>query len=283
MVKNEIPQILLNDGNSIPQIGVGALRIPDDEVAKAIEEAIDVGYRQIDGAAGYFNEKGVGLGLKNIFENSDTTRDDLWITSKVRDSFQGYDKTMECFDQTLRDLGVDYLDMYMIHWPVPEKDLYLETWKAFERLKKDGRVKTIGVCNFLKPYLQRLLDNCEIKPAVNQLEIHPSFQQKDDVQFTRNQNVAVQAYSPMARALDLESQTVIKIAKEIGKTPAQVILRWHIQQNNIIIPKSVHKSRLIENINIFDFELSEEQMDLIYQLDNPDGSMGHDPNIYSYS
>lgn len=282
-MNNIIPEIILNDGNRVDQIGLGVLRIDNETVVDVVYNAIDCGYRHIDGAAGYYNEVGVGQGIHRAISDGLIKREELWVTSKIRDSLQGYDSTLKACQNTLQELNLEYLDMYMIHWPVPQQNLYIETWRAFEKLKKDGLVKTIGVCNFLPEYLQNLLDESQIIPAVNQLEIHPSFQQIDAVNFTKENNIAVQAYSPMARGADLNNQKVLLIGEKYKKTAAQIILRWHIQQGNIIIPKTINKNRMLENLELFDFELSKEEVKIINSLNRDNGSMGHDPHTYSYS
>jgi diketogulonate reductase-like aldo/keto reductase len=275
--------ILLNDGNSIPQIGFGALRIDDDAAEDIIYTAIKSGYRHIDGAAGYYNEQGVGRGIAKALAAGIISREDLWITSKIRDSKQGYNSAFEAVKQTLNDMQLDYLDMYMIHWPVPQQDRYIDTWRAFERLQRDGLVKTIAVSNFLPEYLERLLDNSTVVPAVNQLEVHPSFQQLEATAYTASHGIAVQAYSPLGRGLDLTDLIISQIAQRLQKTAAQIILRWHLQQDRIIIPKASTPARMQENLNIFNFELTDNDMKALTELDRLDGSMGHDPHTYSYS
>jgi diketogulonate reductase-like aldo/keto reductase len=279
----------LNNGLQIPRVGLGVLRVGNEQVSNVVFDAIRAGYRLIDGAAGYENETGVGQGIERAIGELGIARNQLWITSKLRDSMQGYDSTLRAFEQTLSELSLDYLDMYMIHWPVPQKGLYLESWKAFERLHREGRIKALGVCNFLEPYLQNLLEHAEIIPAVNQLEIHPSFQQKEAVQFTKDSKIAVQAYSPIARGLDLNHDLVSCVSKAVSSqyntsiSPAQIILRWHLEKGNLIIPKTTSFERMQQNLQLFNFELTHKQIEQIDSLDSPNGSMGHDPHTYSYS
>lgn len=281
--------IKLNNGLEIPQIGFGLLRLDKDEASEVVYNAIKAGYRHFDSAAGYYNEKEVGLGFKRAFDDGLVKRQDLWITSKIRDSKQGYKSAKVEYQKSLDDLQLDYLDMYMIHWPVPSQNLYIETWKTFEELYNDNKVRSIAVSNFLEPYLDNLLKNCQIKPAVNQLEIHPSFQQKETVKYTKSHNIAIEAYSPIARGKDLGNAEVINIASSLSQqnnvniTDAQIILRWHIQKGHIIIPKTVNPQRMLENLNVFNFELNSQQMLILDALNSLDGSMGHDPHTYSYS
>ena len=277
-----IPLITLHDGTKIPQIGLGVLRIDDEGVVPVVESALEVGYRHIDGAAGYNNEEGVGRALAATGYNTGEKRASLWMTTKLRDSEQGYDSAMRAFDHSLELLQLDYVDMYMIHWPTPFDWRSGETWKAFRTLREDGRVRTLGVCNFMPEHLDRLFDETGEYPTVNQIELHPTWQQRDVVEYCRAHNIAVEAYSPMARGADLANGVVERIAVAHGVTPAQVILRWHIENGTIIIPKSVHAERQRENLDLFGFALTPEEHAQIDALDGPTRA-GHDPMTFTYA
>ncbi|MCJ0930319.1 aldo/keto reductase [Virgibacillus halodenitrificans] len=266
--------ITLNNNLQMPQLGFGVWQVPNDEVTKAVEKAIEVGYRSIDTAKVYENEEGVGKALAN----SNVAREDLFITTKVWNSDQGYEKTLQAFDASLERLGIDYVDLYLIHWPTPEFDDYVETYKALEKIYKDGRAKAIGVCNFNIEHLQRLLDECEVTPAVNQVECHPYLQQPELKEFCAKHNIYLEAWSPLMQGGEvLENATVKQIAEKHKKTAAQVIIRWHLQYENIVIPKSVTPSRIEENFNVFDFELSTEEMNKLKEL-NRNERKGPEPS-----
>ena len=277
-----IPLITLHDGTKIPQIGLGVLRIDDEGVVPVVESALEIGYRHIDGAAGYNNEEGVGRALAATDYNTGEKRASLWMTTKLRDSEQGYDSAMRAFDHSLELLQLDYVDMYMIHWPTPFDWRSGETWEAFRKLREDGRVRTLGVCNFMPEHLDRLFDETGEYPTVNQIELHPTWQQRDVVEYCRAHNIAVEAYSPMARGADLANGVVERIAEAHGVTPAQVILRWHIENGTIIIPKSVHAERQRENLDLFGFALTPEEHAQIDALDGPTRA-GHDPMTFTYA
>ena len=277
-----IPLITLHDGMKIPQIGLGVLRIDDEGVVPVVESALEIGYRHIDGAAGYNNEEGVGRALAATGYNTGEKRASLWMTTKLRDSEQGYDSAMRAFDRSLELLQLDYVDMYMIHWPTPFDWRSGETWEAFRKLREDGRVRTLGVCNFMPEHLDRLFDETGEYPTVNQIELHPTWQQRDVVEYCRAHNIAVEAYSPMARGADLANGVVERIAEAHGVTPAQVILRWHIENGTIIIPKSVHAERQRENLDLFGFALTPEEHAQIDALDGPTRA-GHDPMTFTYA
>lgn len=277
-----IPLITLHDGTKISQIGLGVLRIDDEGVVPVVESALEIGYRHIDGAAGYNNEEGVGRALAATGYNTGEKRASLWMTTKLRDSEQGYDSAMRAFDRSLELLQLDYVDMYMIHWPTPFDWRSGETWEAFRKLREDGRVRTLGVCNFMPEHLDRLFDETGEYPTVNQIELHPTWQQRDVVEYCRAHNIAVEAYSPMARGADLANGVVERIAEAHGVTPAQVILRWHIENGTIIIPKSVHAERQRENLDLFGFALTPEEHAQIDALDGPTRA-GHDPMTFTYA
>ncbi|MFS0674783.1 aldo/keto reductase [Ornithinibacillus sp. 179-J 7C1 HS] len=265
--------VTLNNGLQMPKLGFGVWKVSDDEAEKAVKEAIKVGYRSIDTAMIYKNEEGVGRAIAN----SGVPREELFITTKVWNSDQGYENTLKAFDASLERLGLDYVDLYLIHWPLPNDDLYVETYKALEKLYKDGKVKAIGVCNFNIDHLQRLLDECEVVPVLNQVECHPYLQQPELKAFCKENGIFVEAWSPLMNGKEvLENEVIKEIADAHGKTPAQVILRWHLQYDNIVIPKSVTPSRIAENFNLFDFELSDEDMKKIEGL-NKNYRSGADP------
>lgn len=256
--------IVLNNGVRMPQLGFGVWKIPDDQVTQVLEKAFEIGYRSVDTARIYKNEEGVGRAVAE----SGIPREELFITTKVWNSDQGYENTLNAFEASLQRLGLDYVDLYLIHWPTPKYDQYVETYKALEKLYKDGRVRAIGVSNFDIDHLERILNECEVVPAVNQVECHPYLQQKELKAFCKKHGIAVEAYSPLMNGKDaLQDEVILKIAKKYGKTPAQVILRWHLQEGVIAIPRTVTPSRMEENFRVFDFELSEEDMKEIAALD----------------
>ena len=278
------PMITLSDGNLIPQIGLGVLRIDDEGVTPVVESALEAGYRHIDGAAGYNNEAGVGRALKNAGFTQGENRKNLWVTTKLRDSEQGYDSARKAFDRQLDLLQLDYVDMYMLHWPTPFDWRSGETWKAFDEFRAEGRVRTLGVCNFLPEHLERLHKETGEYPAVNQIELHPTWQQREVVAYCKAHNIAVEAYSPMARGADLNAGdgVIERIARAHGVTEAQVILRWHIENGTIIIPKSVHADRQRQNLDLFGFVLDPDEHAAIDALDGPTRA-GHDPMTFTYA
>lgn len=269
----QVPNITLNDGKTIPQLGFGVWEIPNSSVAKTVVTAIEAGYRSIDTAQGYGNEEGVGQGIVD----SGLPREELFITSKLRTKDQGYDATLKSFMGSLDRLGLDYLDLFLIHWPVPKHDRYSDTWKAFVQLQRDGRIRSIGVSNFLQDHLERIIGDSGVVPAVNQIELHPEFQQRDVRAFHSQHNIAIECYSPLGRGQVLGNDIIGRIAARHGTTPAQVIIRWHVQQELIAIPKSVRPERIKANIDVFGFALDEDDMAAIATLDKSDGKMVGDP------
>lgn len=265
--------VTLNNGLKMPKLGFGVWQVSDDEAEAAVKKAIEVGYRSIDTAMIYKNEEGVGRAIAS----SGVSREELFITTKVWNSDQGYDNTLKAFDESLTRLGLDYVDLYLIHWPMPNDDLYVETYKALEKLYQDGKVKAIGVCNFNIDHLQRLLAECEVPPVLNQVECHPYLQQVELKAFCKEHDIYLEAWSPLMNGKEvLENEVINEIATAHGKTPAQVILRWHLQYDNIVIPKSVTPSRIEENFRVFDFELSADDMRKIEAL-NQNRRNGADP------
>lgn len=273
----QIPFIVLNDRNTIPQLGYGVWKIEDQDASKAVQNAIRTGYRHIDTARIYENEKGVGEGIRN----SGIKRNDLFVTTKVWNADQGYDSTLKACERSLARLGLDYVDLYLIHWPVPERDLYVETWKAMIHLKKEGFIKSIGVSNFRISDLERLINETGIVPVLNQIEMHPAFQQHELRHFHKKHHIATEAWSPLGQGKLLENASLAKIADAHGKTIAQIILRWHIEIGNIVIPKSQSPERMAENFAIFDFSLTEADHETIAKLDKHDGRIGPDPDTFN--
>jgi 2,5-diketo-D-gluconate reductase A len=272
------PSVLLNDGFSIPQIGFGVFQIPEDGAQRAVEEAFEAGYRHIDTAAAYNNEAGVGAAIAA----SGLPRAEIFITTKLRNGEQGRESTLRAFDASRAALGIETIDLYLIHWPSPARDLYVESWKTFEELKGGGGVRSIGVSNFLESHLDRLLAETDIVPAVNQIEIHPTFQQPDVVEHGRARGIAHEAYSPLGQGSDLDSDVVTGIASRLGVTPAQVVLRWHLQNGTILIPKSANRDRMRSNIDILEFALTDEDVASITQLETGH-RIGGDPVTAEWS
>lgn len=274
----QIPDITLNNGVTIPQLGFGTFQVAEDQTQRIVESAIETGYRHIDTAAGYYNEAGVGAAVRA----SGLAREDVFVTTKLRNGDQGYDNALAAFEASRAALDIDYVDLYLIHWPVPTKGLYVETWKAFEKLLADGAVRAIGVSNFLPGHLETLLAETDIVPAVNQIEVHPTFQQRGLVQVSRASGIAVEAYSPLGRGADLESDEVTSIAQAHGVTPAQVVLRWHLQQESIVIPKSNNPERIAANLDVFGFELSDDEIAQITSLEAGNRT-GADPETAEFT
>jgi len=270
---SQVPSITLNNGLEMPQLGFGVWQVPDDEAAKAVAKAIESGYRSIDTAAIYKNEKGTGRAIAA----SGVPRDELFVTTKLWNSEQGYDSTLRAFDASLDKLGLDHVDLYLIHWPVPAKDAYTDTYRAFEKIYADGRAKAIGVSNFHPEHLKRLLDETSVVPVLNQIELHPQLQQAEARAFHAEHGIATEAWSPLGQGKGLlEVPTVVAIAQKHGRTPAQAVLRWHLQTGNIVIPKSVTPSRIEENLDVFGFELDADDLAAFAALDEGK-RLGPDP------
>jgi 2,5-diketo-D-gluconate reductase A len=271
------PSIVLNNGVAIPQLGFGVYQIDPEDVRGVTERALEAGYRHIDTAAAYGNEVGVGEAVRF----SGIARDEIFVTTKLRNAAQGYESTLAAFEQSRRDLGLDVIDLYLIHWPYPMHDRYVESWKAIEKLYSEGAVRAIGVSNFLQPHLDRILAECEIVPAVNQIELHPSFQQADVTAYSVERGIAIESYSPLGQGQDLTGSIVHDLAGRHGKSPAQVVLRWHLQRGFVLIPKSTTTERIKENIDVFDFSLSDDEMAAITGLE-AGSRISADPATFDY-
>jgi 2,5-diketo-D-gluconate reductase A len=270
-----VPTITLDNGVEIPQLGLGVWQIEDDIVTDVVTTAFEAGYRHIDTAAIYGNEAGVGRAIAA----SGLSRDDLFITTKLWNSDQGYDSTLAAFDASLERLGLEYLDLYLIHWQSLKQDKYVDTWKAFEQLYADKRIRAIGVSNFHEPALRRLFDETTIRPAVNQIELHPALPQDELRAFNAENDIITQAWSPLAQG-ELLSQPALKtLADKHGKTAAQVVIRWHLQLGNVVIPKSKTPSRIQENFAVFDFQLDNDDMAAIADLETGVRT-GGDPDVF---
>ncbi|MEY6563717.1 aldo/keto reductase [Streptomyces albidoflavus] len=270
---SKVPPIILNNGVQMPQLGFGVWQVPDDEAFTAVGAALDAGYRSIDTAAAYGNEEGTGKAIAR----SGIPREELFVTTKLWNSDHGYDAALRAFDSSLEKLGLDHVDLYLIHWPLPARDTAVDTYKALEKIYSEGRARAIGVSNFLPEHLERLIDATSIIPAVNQIELHPHLQQRAAREYHAEQGITTEAWSPLGQGKGLlEVPAIVAIAQKHNVTPAQVVLRWHVQLGNVAIPKSVTPSRIVENIDIFSFELDEEDMAAIRAL-NEDRRLGPDP------
>jgi 2,5-diketo-D-gluconate reductase A len=259
----DVPNVSLKDGVEIPQVGFGVFQVPRDETQRAVEDALAAGYRHIDTAAAYRNERGVAAGIAA----SGVPREEIFLTTKLWNTEQGFDSTLAAFDRSIENLDTERVDLYLIHWPVPGRDLFLDTWRAFERIHAEGGARTIGVSNFRIPDLERLAQEAEIQPTINQIELHPLLQQAELRAWHAEHGIATEAWSPLAQGEVLGDDTLVTIAAHHGRSVAQVILRWHLQLGNVVIPKSVTPARVRENIDIFDFELTENDLAAIARLD----------------
>ncbi|MDT0302819.1 aldo/keto reductase [Streptomonospora wellingtoniae] len=268
-----VPDVTLNNGVRIPQLGFGVWQVDGGEVADVVGTALETGYRSIDTAAAYGNEEGVGEALRR----SGLPRDEVFVTSKLWNSDQGYDSTLRAFDASLERLGLEVLDLYLIHWPMPARDTFVSSWKAMERLYAEGRVRAVGVSNFHADHLRRILGEGGLVPTVNQVELHPRLTQQELRRFDKEHDIATEAWSPLGQGQLLQDPTIAKVAEAYGKTPAQVILRWHLQIGNIAIPKSVTPERIRSNFDVFDFELSSGDVETVSGL-NDGQRFGPDPD-----
>lgn len=267
------PSLPLNDGRSIPQLGLGVWRTPADTTAQAVQAALASGYRHIDTAAIYGNEGGVGEGLRA----SGVEREEVFITTKLWNAEQGFDSTLRAFEASMKLLGLDVLDLYLIHWPCPARELYVDTWRAFIRLREEGRVRSIGVSNFEPEHLDRIVQETGVKPALNQIELHPRFQQHRLRSYHATHGIATQAWSPLGQGQLLDDAGIQAIASKHGKTAAQVVVRWHIEMGHVVIPKSVNPGRIAENAGVLDFALDAQDMAAIAKLDQAEGRIGPNP------
>ncbi|MFJ4682299.1 aldo/keto reductase [Streptomyces sp. NPDC091377] len=276
-MSTKVPPIILNNGVEMPQLGFGVWQVPDAEAETAVATALEAGYRSVDTAAVYGNEEGTGRALAA----SGIPREDLFVTTKVWNSDHGYDATLRAFDTSLERLGLEYLDLYLIHWPAPAHDRYIDTYKAFETLYADGRVRAIGVSNFQPEHLERLIGETSVIPAVDQIELHPHLQQHAARAYHAEQGIATEAWSPLGSGKGLlQVPALVAIGQKHNRSPAQIVLRWHLQLGNIVIPKSVTPSRIRENLDVFDFGLDEEDLAAISAL-NEDRRTGPDPATFS--
>ncbi len=276
-----VPNISLNDGNTIPQLGFGTYQIDPQDTVEAVSQALEIGYRHIDTAEMYGNEAEVGEAIRT----SGIDRGEIFVTSKLNNSFHEPGDAREAFDTTLSKLGMDYVDLFLIHWPLPTRfnGDYVSTWQTLEEFHRDGRSRSIGVSNFQPDHLERLASETDTVPAINQIEVHPYFTNDAARRYGQEHGIATEAWSPIAQGGVLDDSTVAQIAEKVGKTPAQVILRWHLQLDHIVFPKSVTPSRMRENFDLFDFELEQDDVDEISALDKgEDGRTGPHPDVFDY-
>ena len=272
---NSVPTITLNDGHTIPQLGFGVFKVEPTETTRIVSDALEVGYRHIDTAAIYGNEEGVGQALAS----SGIDRSELFVTTKLWNDNQGTQSALDAFDESLEKLGLDYVDLYLIHWPTPARDTYVESWKTLAKIRESGRARSIGVSNFLVPHLERIISETDIVPAVNQIELHPAGQQAEVAAFSRQHGIHIEAWGPLGQGKYplLEEPVVTTAAEAHGKTPAQVVIRWHLQTGNIVFPKSNRRERMVENFDVLDFELSNTELATITALERG-GRVGSHPN-----
>ena len=275
MTKSINDCVTLNNGAKMPYFGLGLFQVEDEVVTKTIIDAIDVGYRAFDTAAIYGNEKGSGIG----FKDGAVPREELFITSKLWNTYHGYDSTLKAFEKTMSDLQLEYLDLYLIHWPLPKNKKYVDSWKAMEKLYREGQIRAIGLSNFEPAWIQDILDECEVVPAVNQVECSPYIQQMELHEYCKSNNIRLQSWTPLAQGRVFEDSVLIEIAEKYKKTIAQVVLRWLLQRDIIVIPKTINKERMISNAEVFDFEIEEQDMEMIKTL-NDNTRCG--PNPYDF-
>jgi 2,5-diketo-D-gluconate reductase A len=270
------PTLTLNDGNVIPQFGLGVWQVPNSQAAQVVSHAISTGYRLIDTAAIYENESGTGSGIAQ----GSVAREDLFITTKLWNS--EHRNAPRAFLDSLDRLKLDYLDLYLIHWPKPRQNAYAEAWKALVKLKAEGRVKSVGVSNFTVPHLKRIIDETGVVPSVNQIELHPRFQQNELVEFHAEHGIVTESWSPLGQGTLFDDPDLKQLASKYGKTVAQVVIRWHLDHGFVVIPKSVRPARIDENFDVFDFELEKEDIAKIASLDSRDGRIGPDPDTANF-
>jgi 2,5-diketo-D-gluconate reductase A len=273
-----VPTIRLNNGVEIPQLGFGVYQVPPEDTADAVSTALEIGYRHIDTAEMYGNEKGVGEAVAR----SGIDRGEVFVTSKLNNGFHRRDDALRAFDQSLGDLGFEYLDLFLIHWPLPGIDVdYIETWKAMEEIYASGRCRAIGVSNFQAHHLRRLFSQAQVRPAVNQIEVHPYLTQEELRAFDADHEIVTEAWSPIAQGKVLDDPAIVAIAERLDRTPAQVVLRWHVQRGDVVFPKSVSRQRMQENFELFDFELGTDDMATLTGLDRGERT-GPDPDTFNY-
>ena len=273
------PRLKLRDGNTIPQIGLGLWQVDSELTARVVSEGIKAGYRLIDTAEGYNNEEGVGQAIRE----AEVPRSELFITSKLRNGGHARDLALKSFDETMTKLGIKQLDLFLIHWPIPSRGQYVEAWKTLVELKQQGRIRSIGVSNFNQDHLERIISETGETPVINQIELHPGFQQRDKRDFHTQHDIKIESWSPLGSGRALDDATLGEIAKKHGRSVAQVIIRWHLQEELIVIPKSTHKDRIEQNLAVLDFELDAADLQKIRGLDNPrSGRIGSDPAKASF-
>jgi 2,5-diketo-D-gluconate reductase A len=271
------PIVRLNSGTSIPQLGFGVFQVPPEETADVVTEALQAGYRHIDTAAMYRNEAGVGKAVAS----SGLPRDAVYVTTKLNNNAHGRDEARRAFDESLARLAMDYVDLYLIHWPLPAQDRYVETWRALIELYRDGQARAIGVSNFQPAHLRRIIDETAVVPAVNQIELHPYLVQEELRSLHAEHGIATEAWSPLARGGELlRDPAITSLAEKYGRTPAQIVIRWHLQLGNVVFPKSVTPARIAENFDVFDFELADDDITSITEL-NRDARTGPDPDHFN--
>jgi 2,5-diketo-D-gluconate reductase A len=277
MTQSTVPRVQLNDGFSIPQLGFGVFKVDPNETERIVNDALEIGYRHIDTARVYGNESGVGQAIAA----SAIPREELFVTTKLWNDDQGTQTVFDAFEASLDRLGLEYVDLYLIHWPTPANDRYVETWKAFERLRESGRARSIGVSNFLVPHLERLLAETDIVPAVDQIELHPHHQQPATAAFAEEHGIAIEAWGPLGQGKYplLELPEVTDAAATHGVTPAQVVIRWHLQRGHIVFPKSNRRERIAENLDVFGFELTPDEVDAITGLEREGRVSSHPDEV----
>lgn len=271
-----VAQIEIAPGVQLAQIGLGVFQVPPDEAQRVVEDALELGYRHIDTAAAYVNETGVGAAIKA----SGLPRGEVFVTSKLRNGDQGYDSAFRAYADSCERLGLDSLDLYLIHWPYPSAGLFVDSWRALEKLAADGSVRAVGVSNFLAEHLDAIAAASELRPAVNQVELHPTFQQPHVLEATRAAGAVVEAYSPLGQGADLDSEPVVAAAKAHDATPAQVVLAWHLQQGYVVIPKTARRERMVENLAAASLRLSDDELAALTALDS-DQRIGGDPATFA--
>lgn len=277
-MNTHVPQFALNTGASIPAIGFGTFQIPPEETQRAVETALELGYRHIDTAAAYYNEAGVGAALRA----SGLKREDVFITTKLRNVDHGRDATRRALENSLKELGLDYVDLYLVHWPVPSRNLYVEAYQAVVDAAGEGLVKSPGVSNFLREHLDRVIEEVGVVPAANQIEMHPGFSQAQLREYSRDKGMVTEAYSPLGQGKDLANPVITEIATRVDATPAQVVIAWHLHHGNVILPKSVTPSRVEENLAAASLSLSAEDIAAIDALSTPEGRVGADPATFEH-